>query len=335
VLVCAALPCGAFGQGLTAVPGVAVGHHTLAERPTGCTVILTEAGAVASVDVRGASPGTRETDLLDPMNAVEKIHAVVLAGGSAYGLDAAAGVVRFLEQRNVGYDARVAKIPIVPAAVLIDLQVGKNPRVRPGADCGYAAARAASAGPIAEGSVGAGAGATVGKLAGFARGMKGGVGTAAIELPDGLIVAALVAVNAAGDIVDPSTARVLAGVRTEDGRRLADVRTLLRTGETLPPRPGGNTTLGVIATNAALTKAQAARVALMAHDGFARAIQPSHTVGDGDTIFALATGTWKGAANLTIVGALGADVIASAIVRAVTHATGVPGYPAARDLPRQ
>jgi L-aminopeptidase/D-esterase-like protein len=318
--------------GLTAVAGIKVGHHTLRERPTGCTVILTEGGAVAGVDVRGASPGTRETDLLDPINTVDRVHAIVLAGGSSYGLDAANGAVRYLEEHNIGYDVRIAKVPIVPAAILIDLRVGDKPQVRPDADCGYAAAKAASTGPIAEGTVGAGAGATVGKLAGFNRGMKGGLGTASVTLPNGLVVAALVAVNAAGDVVDPATGKVVAGARTQDGRGLADIRTLLKSGAVQPPRPGENTTLGVVATNATLTKAQAARVALMAHDGFARAIYPSHTLGDGDTIFGVATGAWKGDADVSLIGALGADVMASAILRAITHATGVPGYPAARDL---
>lgn len=319
-------------QGLTAVPGIKVGHHTLKERPTGCTVILTEGGAVAGVDVRGASPGTRETDLLDPVNAVDRIHAISLAGGSAFGLDAASGVVRYLEERDIGYDVRVAKVPIVPSAILIDLRVGTRPDVRPNADCGYAAAKAATSGPIAEGTIGAGAGATVGKIAGFERAMKGGVGTAAISLPDGLIVAALVAINAAGDVVDPSNGRVVAGVRTEDGRALADARTLLRAGHAWQPRAGENTTIGVVATNATLTKAQAKRFAMMAHDGYARAIYPAHTMGDGDTIFALGTGVRTGEANLSIIGALGAEAMSTAILRAVTQATGVPGYPAARDL---
>ncbi|HUG53971.1 MAG TPA: P1 family peptidase [Vicinamibacteria bacterium] len=334
-------------KGLTAVAGVKVGHHTLSERPTGCTVILTEAGAVASVDVRGGAPGTRETDLLDPVNHVANVHAIVLSGGSAFGLDSATGVVRYLEERDVGYDTRVAKVPIVPAAILFDLGVGGKPRVRPGADCGYAAAQAATDGPVAEGSLGAGAGATVGKVAGPARSMKAGVGSAAIALPDGLVVAALVAVNAVGDVIDPATGRVVAGVRTPDGNGLADARRLVRSGalgrrdpdfdRRAPggeaPRPGENTTIGVVATNAVLTKVQALKVAQMAHDGFARAISPVHTPADGDTIFALATGTHAGEANLGLIGALAAEAMADAIVRAATQATGVAGIPAARDLP--
>jgi L-aminopeptidase/D-esterase-like protein len=318
--------------GLTAVPGLRVGHHTLAERPTGCTVILADGGAVGGVDVRGAAPGTRETDLLDPGNLVEKVNAILLSGGSAHGLNAAAGVMRYLEERKVGYAFGGAYVPIVPGAVLFDLPIGDKPHIRPGADCGYQAAEAATGGPIAEGSVGAGAGATVGKFGGLRRPMRGGIGTASITTPDGLIVAALVAVNAAGDIVDPATGQVVAGVRTEDGKGLLDVRTLLRAGAVPQPRPGENTTLGVVATNATLTKAQAGRVATMAHDGFARAIVPSHTMGDGDVIFALATGGHAGEVNVSVIGALAAEVTAEAILRAVRAATGIPGYPAVRDL---
>ena len=319
-------------SGLTLVEGIKVGHHTLTERPTGCTIILTEAGAVAGVDVRGSAPGTRETELLDPTDTVEEVHAVVLSGGSAFGLDSASGVVRYLEEKGIGYDLGYATVPIVPAAVLLDLRVGDKPHVRPGAECGYKAALAASDRPVLEGNIGAGAGATVGKLAGYARAMKGGLGTAAITLSSGLTVAALVAVNAAGDVIDPATGRVLAGVRTEDGKRLADVRKLLRSGEFLRARPGENTTVGVTATNARLTKTQVTKVAQMAHDGLARAVVPAHTASDGDTIFALATGTWDGDPNVTLVGALAAEVIADAIVRAVKAVEGIPGYPSARDL---
>jgi L-aminopeptidase/D-esterase-like protein len=320
-------------NGLTAVGGVMVGHHTLGERPTGCTVVLVPKGAVAGVDVRGAAPGTRETDALDPISAVPQVHAVVLTGGSAFGLDAAAGVVRFLEERNVGLEIRSVRVPIVPAAVLFDLGVGENPGIRPGADCGYRAASEASSGSVTEGSVGAGAGATVGKIAGMERAMKAGIGSAALALPDGTIVAALVAVNAVGDVIDPSTGRVIAGVRTPDGRSLGDARQLLRLGAFVRPAPRGEqTTIGVVATNARLTKAEATKVAQMAHDGYARAISPVHTPNDGDTIFALSTGAHESDASLTIVGALAADVMADAIVRAARQATGLPGLPAARDL---
>ena len=319
---------------LTAVPGVKVGHHTITERPTGCTVILLEAGATAGVDVRGAAPASAETDLLKPVNLVQQIHAISLSGGSAFGLDARTGVMRYLDEKNVGFKAYgTINVPIVPAASLIDLNVGANPKIRPTADCGYRAAQAASTAPVAEGNVGAGTGATVGKSAGANRAMKAGIGSAAIRMPDGLIVAALVAVNAAGDIVDPATGKVVAGVRTEDGKSLADARVLLTTGAVRQPaRLGENTTLGVVATNAALTKTQVTKIAEMAHDGFARAIYPSHTMGDGDTIFAVATGTQPGNVDVSRVGALAAQVVADAIVRAARQATGIPGYPASRDL---
>ena len=319
-------------RGLTLVAGVKVGHHTLAARPTGCTVVLVEAGAVAGVDVRGGAPATRETDLLDPAKMVQQIHAVVFSGGSAFGLDAAAGVVQYLEEHGVGFGMGVPKVPIVPAASLFDLGVGDDPTVRPTAECGYRAATAATTAPVREGNVGAGAGATIGKLRGAGRAMKAGIGSAALTLPSGLTVAALVAVNAVGDIIDPSTGQVVAGARTADGRRLADVRTLLRSGRPARGERGQNTTLGVIATNAVLTQAEATVVAEMAHDGFARAISPVHTPVDGDTIFALATGAWTGDAGLLTIGAVAAEVMADAIVRAAKTATGLPGYPAARDL---
>lgn len=317
---------------LTAVDGVKVGHYTLTERPTGCTVVLVESGATAGVDVRGGAPGTRETDLLDPVNSVQQVHAIVLAGGSAFGLDAAPGVMRYLDEKNIGVKVGTINVPIVPAAIIFDLNVGGKPAVRPTAECGYQAARAATTLPVVEGSVGAGAGATIGKAAGAARAMKGGIGSAAIRLPDGLVVAAIVAVNALGDVVDPSSGKVIAGVRTSDGRALADARTLLRSGGMAPSRIGGNTTIGVVATNAALTKTQATKVAQMAHDGMARAISPVHTPSDGDTIFAVATGARQGDADLVTIGGLAAEAMADAIVRAATQATGVPGFPAARDL---
>ncbi len=329
---------GESSRGLTAIPGVKVGHHTLRERPTGCTVVVVENGAVAGVDVRGGAPGSRETALLEPTASAERIHAVVLAGGSAFGLDAATGVVRYLEERGVGVRFGGYTIPIVPAAILFDLPLGDG-RIRPTADCGYAAAKAANADPVAEGSVGAGAGATVGKLEGRDRAMKAGIGSAEVRLRDGVIVAALVAVNAVGDIVDPSTGKVIAGVRTKDGRQLADARTLLRTRPALRTASGDddaalmqNTTLGIVATNARLTKTQATRVARLAHDGFARAIVPVHTASDGDAIFALATGTVDGAADADLVGWAAAEAIAQAIVRAARAATSIPNYPAARDL---
>ena len=318
--------------GLTAVPGLKVGHFTLSERPTGCTVVLAEGGAVAGVDVRGGSPGTSETDLLDPVNTVQQIHGVVLSGGSAFGLDSRSGVMRYLEEKGVGYRMGEILVPIVVGAIIYDLSVGDNPRIRPGADCGYRAASHASTETSAEGNVGVGAGATVGKLGGMDRAMKGGVGTASITLDNGLTVAAIVAVNAVGDIIDPATGSVIAGVRTADGRGLADARVLLRIGASREPQSGTNTTLGVVATNATLTKAEATKVAQMAQDGLARTIYPAHTPGDGDTVFSLAMGTFSGAASVSTIGALAADVVAEAILRAVRAATGIPGIPAAGDL---
>jgi L-aminopeptidase/D-esterase-like protein len=323
-------------QGITAIGGIRVGHHTLTERPTGCTVILVEKGATGGVSVRGSAPGTRETDLLDPSNLVEQVHAIVFSGGSAFGLDAAGGVMRYLEERKVGFPFGGAYVPIVPAAVLFDLPVGGKPLIRPDAACGYAAAKDATDGAVAEGSVGAGAGATVGKYGGVpGSAMKGGIGTASITLPSGLTVAALVAVNAAGDIIDPATGQVVAGKRSADGRSFQDARKLLRAGPPSTQRPGENTTLGLIATNAKVTKAQARKIADMAHDGYARTISPAHTMNDGDTIFAIGTGSFTGTADITTIGALGAEAMADAILRAVRQATGLPGYPAVRDLTRQ
>ncbi len=325
------------GGGLTAVPGITVGHYQLEERPTGCTAVLAEAGAVGGVDVRGGAPGTRETALLDPVNTVAEVHAVVLSGGSAFGLDAASGVVRYLAERDVGYQTRAGKVPIVPAAILYDLSVGDRPDVCPDAEAGYRAAATATAGPVPEGSVGAGAGATVGKIAGVARAMKSGLGTAAIDV-DGLIVAALVAVNAVGDTVDPTTGEVIAGVRTEDGGALADARKLVRAGRVSPRGPvraaaGENTTIGVVATNARMSKAEVTKVARVAHNGIARAIFPAHSIYDGDALFALATGTLEGTpAEPFQVGALAAEMVAEAIVRAARTASGLPGLPAAADL---
>ena len=330
------------GKGLTDVPGLKVGHHTLAERPTGCTVILADGeGAVGGVSQRGAAPGTRETDLLDPLNLVERVNAIVLSGGSAFGLDAAQGVVRYLEEKQIGFKTGAGVVPIVPAAVIFDLAFGGRPKVRPTADCGYEAARRATDAPVGEGNVGAGAGATVGKLGAFEENaaptarrmpMKAGVGSASITLPNGLVVGAIAVVNAVGDIIDPTTGRVVAGVRNPNGT-LADARLLLKAGAVVSvPRAGENTTIAVVATNARLTKSQTARLALMADDGLARAINPSHTQGDGDTVFGLATGRWDGAVNMTTIGALAADILAEAIVRAATQADSLGGLASARQL---
>ena len=304
---------------ITDVVGIEVGHFTDSRRPTGCTVIITRAGAVGGVDVRGAAPGTRETDLLHPSNLVHSVHAVLLAGGSAWGLDAAAGVMLWLEEHQIGLDVKYGLVPIVPAAVLFDLPVG-DARIRPDAASGYAACAAASRHSPADGSIGAGAGALVGKLFGMARAMRGGVGSASITV-DGITVGALVACNALGDVVDPSTGQVIAGARTVDGKRLLNIREAIIRGE--PPTTvlaGTNTTIGVVATDAILTKAQAHRLAQVSHDGLARAINPVHTMSDGDTMFALGTGASGKTAGMMVLSLLAAEVTARAIVRAVLAA---------------
>jgi L-aminopeptidase/D-esterase-like protein/RimJ/RimL family protein N-acetyltransferase len=316
---------------LTDVPGLKVGHFTDPRRPTGCTVVIAERGAVCGGDVRGGAPGTRETDLLDPRHTVGVAHAVVLAGGSAFGLDAAGGVMRWLEERGVGFEVRGLRVPIVPAAILFDLHVGDG-RIRPDAAAGHAACVAAGSGPVAEGSVGAGAGATVGKLFGPARAMKGGIGSASIRRPDGVVVAALVAVNAFGDVVDPASGRVVAGGRAADGVSLSPMLPQLRSGPWPPVADPGNTTIGVVATNVALTKAEASKVAQMAHDGLARTIVPVHTPVDGDTLFTLATGELAVADPAFLVGSLAAEVVAEAVLRAVRLARGWPTCPSAEEL---
>jgi L-aminopeptidase/D-esterase-like protein len=315
---------------LTDVRGLRVGHHTDTRRPTGVTVVLTPEGAVAGVDVRGAAPGTRETELLSPLNSVETVHAIMLAGGSAFGLDAAGGVMRWLDERGHGVVVGPARVPIVPAAILFDLWVG-DASIRPDAASGYAACENASDAPVAQGNVGAGTGCAVGKLFGIARAMRGGLGSASVTV-DGITVGALVAVNAIGDVIDPASGQAIAGARTADGSALlGTMQALLRGDVPAPLQVGAATTLGIVATDAVLTKAQANKLAQMAHDGFARAINPVHTMTDGDTIFALATGAAGRTAHLTLLGAFAAEVMATAIVRAVRAATALPGLPAAGD----
>ena len=316
---------------LTDVPGIQVGHWTNLEAATGCTVVLCTQGAVAGVDVRGGAPGTRETDLLDPLCVVERVHAVLLGGGSAFGLAAADGVMQWLEERGVGYNVGVAKVPIVPAAILFDLGLG-SPTVRPTAASGYAACEAAGAGPVPQGNVGAGAGATVGKLLGPLRAMKGGLGCASRQIEGGVIVAALVVVNAVGNIVDPHSGQVIAGARALNGTGfVADPALLSRSASSIAEMAAGtNTTLAVVATNAALGKTGATKVAQMAHDGLARAIRPVHTHFDGDTVFALSLGERR--SEVSRIGALAADVLAAAVVNAVLAAQPLHGLPAACDL---
>ncbi|MBK5257570.1 MAG: P1 family peptidase [Vicinamibacteria bacterium] len=322
------------GGTITDVPGIKVGSITLTEKPTGCTVVIADGGATPGVSQRGGAPGTRETDLMDPVNMIEKANAIVLTGGSAYGLDAASGTMKWLEEQNIGFPIGGGVVPIVGAAVLFDLPFDGKPKIRPGADCGYKAAAAATTDPVVMGTVGAGAGATVGKAGGPGRRpMKGGLGSASIKMPNGLVVGAIVAVNSVGDIIDPYTGKVVAGSINADDT-FADVRQLIRSGASMQPRPraGENTTIGLVATNAKMTKAQVTKMAQMADDGYARAINPAHTMGDGDTIFALATGRWDGEANPTLIGALAAEAMADALLAAVREATGAGGVKAVRDL---
>jgi L-aminopeptidase/D-esterase-like protein len=318
-------------QTLTALEGFKVGHAAYPEGPTGCTVILCPPETVGGVDQRGGAPGTRETDLLRPLHLVEHVHALLLAGGSAYGLDAASGVMRYLEGQKIGFDVGVGLVPIVPAAILFDLDFG-DPSIRPDAALGQAACEAATAVPVAEGNVGAGMGARVGGLLGPGFACKSGLGSALIELDDGLKIAALMAVNALGDVL-AADGRILAGVRQPpEGERFFGATNLLRGMARMPSaRPSSNTVIGVVATNARLTKEETNKVASMAHDGLARAVRPAHTLMDGDTIFALSSGT-AGPANVSVIGALAADATAEAIRRAVLAATALGGLPTGAEI---
>jgi L-aminopeptidase/D-esterase-like protein len=321
---------------ITDIPGILVGHAQDETALTGCTVILCEKGAVGGVDQRGGAPGTREVDALHPMHLVNKVHGVVLAGGSAFGLEAATGVMRYLEERDVGFDTRIAKVPIVPAAILFDLGIGKS-EIRPDAAMGYLACKNTSSEPPAEGNVGAGTGATVGKILGVGQCMKSGVGTASIEIGAGVIVGAIAAVNAFGDIIDPSSGQIIAGARSKDVGPVhigapgyfADTLQVMQTligRKALGFGSRGNTVIGVVATNAKLGKEETNKVAQMAHDGLARTVRPAHTMLDGDTIFALATGDHT--ADVNIVGAFAAEIFSQAILRAVRAAKPVSGIPA-------
>ena len=325
---------------LTAIAGLEGGHYTDRANATGCTTILCRAGAVAGVEVRGGSPGTRETDLLQPMRRVERIHGLLLSGGSAFGLDAAAGVVRYLEERGIGLRVGPALVPIISAAILFDLGL-ITAAVRPDAAAGYAAAKAAGPEPVAEGSVGAGTGATVGKARGLARAVKAGIGAAALTLPSNISVAALVAVNAYGDVVDHHTGQILAGPRRESGPGFVRTMDWLTGKESEDGRdsvddagPLSNTTIGVVATDAGLTKEEANFLARISHDGLALTIRPCHTMRDGDTMFAMATSQTQSAASvdLTVLGAAAVEVTAQAVLRAVATAEGLGGIPAVREL---
>ncbi|UZJ80966.1 P1 family peptidase [Fictibacillus sp. KU28468] len=315
-------------QNITDVPGIKIGNEEDRIGYTGCTVLIIEKGAVCGVDVRGAAPGTRETDLLHPLNLVEQVHGICLAGGSAYGLDAASGVMKFLEDKRIGLDVGVGVVPIVPSAVLFDLPVG-DPSARPDREMGYQASSNAERGHFPLGNSGAGYGATVGKVAGHHRAMKGGLGSASLILPSGLIVGAIVAVNAIGEIRNPETGEVIAGARDDQGNIRSSLEWMIEQPE-IPLTAGTNTTIGVVACNAMLTKSQASKVASMAHDGLARTIYPVHTMYDGDTIFSLATGDIS--ASVDLIGTIAADVLAQAVIQAIMKAEGIKNFPSSKDV---
>ena len=315
---------------LTRIPGIRVGHASDTVGCTGCTVVLCPEGTVGGVDVRGSASGTRELDALSPLHLVPHVHGVLLAGGSAFGLDAGGGVMQYLEERGVGFDVQVTRVPIVPTAILFDLRLG-DARARPDPHMAYTACQQAAAGPIPEGSVGAGTGATVGKLFGITHAMKSGLGTAAVELPGEVLVAALAVVNAFGDVRDPLTGRLLAGAReAPESPRLVDTAAAMRQGIVRRGYDPESTTLAVVATNARLTKVQATKMAQMAQQGLVRTITPVHTTLDGDLVIALATGEVE--ADLNAVGLTAADAVAEAILRAVKTATALGGLPTWADL---
>jgi len=325
---------------ITDIPGIQVGHETNETALTGCTVILCKDGAIGGVDQRGGAPGTRETDLLRPMHMVEKVHAVLLAGGSAFGLEAASGVMKYLEKNEIGFNTGVARVPIVPAAILFDLGIG-DAAIRPDADMGYRACQNASSEPPAEGNVGAGTGCTVGKILGAGQAMKSGIGAASLEIGGGVMVGAIVAVNAFGDVIDPGSQQIIAGARaTQIGPvKLGAEGYFANTLEVMRSLSGrtivkfasrANTVIGVVATNARLDKNESNKVAQMAHDGLARTIRPAHTMFDGDTVFALATD--KKNADVNIVGAFAVEVMATAVIRAVQAAKFAGGLPSANEV---
>lgn len=321
---------------ITDVPGILVGHQTNIEAATGCTAIICEGGAVGGVDVRGSAPGTRETDLLRPTALVNEVHAVLLSGGSAFGLAAATGVVRYLESIGIGLKFGGATIPIVPAAILFDLGLVRGD-IRPTADEGEVACRIASADPPAQGSFGAGTGATVGKMLGMDRAIKGGIGSSSVSLSDGLMVGAIVAVNAIGGVYEAANGRIVAGPRSEDGDSILDAMDVAISHQVSAPQPvtASNTTIGVVATNAALNKAQANKLASAAQDGIALAVRPAHLMGDGDTMFALATGKCQSAFNMNQLLTAAVICVSNAIVNAVTEADSLGGVPSVKDLIKQ
>lgn len=317
-----------MANSITDVVGIKVGHYTDREGITGCTVVLCEQGAVAGVDVSGSAPGTRETELLRPGNLVERVQAVVLSGGSAFGLDAAGGVMKYLEERGVGHQTSAGLVPIVPAAIIFDLNIG-NSKIRPGGGEGYQACLSATDAQVAEGCVGAGTGATVGKILGLERATKSGLGTASQEVADGVIVAALAVVNAFGDVIDPETGKIIAGPRRPNGEGFLSTSELLKGGKFERNLLSPNTTIGVLATNAQLNKEQANKLAQMAQVGIARTINPCRTMYDGDVFFALSLG--KKMVNINVLGSVAAEVVATAITRAVLQAETMAGIPSVKD----
>lgn len=306
----------------TDIEDINVGHAQNLEAATGCTVIICERGATVGVDVRGGAPGTRETDLLNPVNLVEKVHAVILAGGSAFGLDAASGVMQYLEERQIGFDVQVTRVPIVCGAVLFDLTIGDF-RIRPDKQMGHQACRNATNLECAEGNVGAGTGATVGKILGMTRAMKSGLGCYAVQIGT-LKIGAMVAVNCLGDVIDPDSGDQLAGLLSEDLSGLASTEeVMIQSYAQKKNLFAGNTTIGIIATNAVLTKSQATKLASMAQNGYARTMRPAHSMFDGDTIFTMATGYVE--ADLSVLGLLAARVMEKAVISAVKKATSLHG----------
>jgi len=313
----------------TDIPGIKVGNAEDLKGMTGCTVIICEEGACAGVDVRGGAPGTRETDLLNPVNLVDKVHAVFLSGGSSFGLDAASGIMEYLEGKGIGFDVGVTKVPIVCGAVLFDLSFGDY-RARPDKKMGYEACENANTFKCNEGSIGAGCGATVGKIRGMKYAMKGGLGSIAYKAND-LVVGAIVAVNCLGDVIDPKSGKIIAGALNNDGETFIDTEnTMISQLDNKKNLFSGNTTIGVVATNALLNKASATKIASMAQDGYGRAIRPSHSMVDGDTIFALSTG--KVEADINVVGLLAAKAVETAVLRAVKMADPLLGLKCYRNL---
>lgn len=322
------------------IPGLTVGHAHDLDALTGCTVVLCKNGAIGGVDQRGGAPGTRQIDSLFPMRLVNEVHAVLLSGGSAFGLNATAGVVQYLEERGIGLDVLVARVPIVPTAILFDLSLGKAD-VRPDSSMAYQACLNAGQEPPAQGNVGAGCGATVGKILGMEQATKSGIGSASLEIGNGVIVGAIVAVNPFGDVIDPNSGKIIAGARnfqtepsdTKEGQIFANTMEVLKTFAGMGVLKFGsrdNTIIGVVATNASLNKEQVNKVAQMAQDGLARTVRPAHTMLDGDTLFALATGERE--ADVNIVGSFAAEVVASAIINAVRNAEPAGGLPSASSL---